>query len=120
MLFLLLFKKEKKKPVKGEKAVKYQTLKITEELHRKLKIACVEAQTTLLDATDQMVKAWVEDVERRKLDPLQEKPTKETRATRQKNEKPNPHPEHAASGQKGIPKRARQKANSTKPDLGES
>lgn len=74
----------------------------------------------MLEATHLMVTAWVEDVERRKLDLLQEEPTKETRATRQKNEKPSPRPERDASDQKGIPKRARMKADSTRPDLNES
>lgn len=100
--------------------MQFQTLKLSPELHKRFKLACVEAQTSMLEATHQMVTAWVEDVERRKLDLLQEEPTKETRATRQRNEKPSPRPERAASGQKGIPKRARLKANSTKLDLGES
>lgn len=100
--------------------MKFQTLKLSPELHKRFKMACVEAQTSMLEATHQMVTAWVEDVERRKLDLLQEEPTKEKRATRQRSEKPSPRPERDANDQKETPKRERLKANSTRHDSGEN
>lgn len=78
------------------------------------------SSTSILEATHLMVKAWVEEVEQRKLDPLQEGPTKEKRATRQRSEKPSRPQVNAASGQKGSPKRARLKAGSTKHDSSEN
>ncbi len=99
--------------------MQYQTLKVEEELHSRFKLACVEAQTTMLEATNRMVLAWVEDVEQRKLALLPEEQTREKDATRQRNEKPSPRPERAASGQKESPNGARLLADSTKHDSNE-
>lgn len=100
--------------------MKYQTLKVEEDLHRRFKLACVEAQITMLEATHQMVLAWVQDVEQRKLSLLPEGQTREKDATHQSDEKPNHRPTRDASNQKGIPKRARLKGGSTMPGFVET
>ncbi len=85
-----------------------------DELHMRLKRACVESQTTMLDAVRQMVGEWVEDVEKRTHGLQSVEPSRATPATRQKPGRPSRHQTLAANGQQEFPTDEPQPAGSTK------
>lgn len=68
-----------------------KTLKLEDEnLHMRFKIACTEAKVSMLEATHQMVLAWVQDVEKQRYDLRLTEQPKAKGATRQ-SRKPNRH-----------------------------
>lgn len=91
------------------------TLKLADdELHRRFKTCCAAARKSMLEAVDQMVREYCEDVERRTPGLLATGPAIEIRATRRKPGKPSHRQQLAASGQQEIPNDGQKQEGSTK------